>query len=69
MGLIVISGVGNRTISTLVEFDGQVPAVAVIVNVTVCVLLVLFCKVPEIVDPLPEFDSPVKFIVLFRVQV
>ena len=48
--------------------DEQPFAVAVIVNVVVWEVICVFAKVPEIVEPLPLAAIPVRFAVLFLVQ-
>jgi hypothetical protein len=46
----------------------QLPAVAVIVNVVVCTVLVVLVKVPDIGDPVPLAAMPVRLPVLSLVQ-
>jgi hypothetical protein len=46
----------------------QLPAVAVIVNIVVCAVVVVLVNVPEMGDPLPLAAIPVRFEVLSLVQ-
>jgi len=46
----------------------QLPALAVIVNIVVCGLVVLFVKVPPMELPVPFGAMPERFIVLVLVQ-
>ena len=46
----------------------QLPAVAVIVNVVVCCVVVVLISVPEIGEPVPLVAIPVRLVVLVLVQ-
>ena len=56
------------TVTVTVVVDVHEPAVAVIVNVVVCAVAVVLVRVPLIDAPLPLAAIPVRFAVLFLVQ-
>ena len=62
-------GFGFTVTVTAIVDDGHPFAVAVIVNVVVCGVLVVLVKVPVIVGPAPLEAIPERFTVLSLVQV
>ena len=56
------------TVTAVVD-DGHPFAVAVIVNVVVCGVLVVLDKTPVIAGPVPLAEIPVRFVVLSLVHV
>ena len=61
------SGPGSTVIETIVVLV-QLPAVAVMVNVVICCVFVLFVNVPVIEFPVPLVAIPVRLDVLVLVQ-
>ena len=66
-GVALTVGLGFTVIVAVVVLEHPA-AVAVIVNVAVCAVLVVFVNVPEIGDPVPLAAIPVRLVVLVRVQ-
>ena len=61
-------GFGFIITVTVVMLEHPAADVAVMVNVVVCCVFVLFVNVPEMVFPVPLVAIPVRLIVLFLVQ-
>ena len=66
-GVALTVGRGFTVIVAVVVLE-QLPAVAVMVNVVVCAVFVVFVNVPEIVDPVPLAAIPVRLVVLSLFQ-
>ena len=66
-GVALTVGVGFTIIVAVVVLE-QLPVVAVMVNIVVCAILVVFVNVPEIGDPVPLAVIPVRLVVLSLVQ-
>jgi hypothetical protein len=66
-GVALTVGTGFTITVTVVVLE-QLPAVAVIVNVVVCCTDVVLVNIPVIVDAVPLAAMPVRFAVLFLVQ-
>jgi len=68
VGIPLTVGTGFTTIVAVVKLEHPSAVEAVMVNVDVCEVLVVLVKVPEIDDPVPTEEIPVRFVVLSLVQ-
>jgi hypothetical protein len=70
LGFVALTdGIGFTVIVTVTLFPVQDDVLGVMVKVVVCEVLVIFTRVPVMVEPLPLVAIPVRLVVLLRVQV
>ena len=68
-GVAVKVGIGFTVTVTVVGIEGQPFALAVIVNVVTCGVLVILVRIPEILAPPPLAAIPIRLALLSLVQV